>query len=141
MNNEGTETLNLIDGHAHLHEIDPVKPVLERAAAAGVNRIVAVGMDLLTNRRTLDIARMFPGRVYPAIGYHPWSIQEKDIEKNVAFIESNLDDCVAAGEAGLDYKVKDQTETVRHLAELKQISFRETARITTLNAEKLYHLS
>ncbi len=98
--------LNMIDGHAHLHDIDPVEAALERAASAGVNRIVAVGMDLATNIKTLELAKRFPGRVFPAIGYHPWSIVENDVERTFAFLESNLDACVAVGEAGLDYKVK-----------------------------------
>ncbi len=98
--------LDLIDGHAHLHEIDPVGPALERAAAVGVNRIVAVGMDLETSRKTLDLAEKYPGFVFPAIGYHPWSIREEDMDKTLAFIAENLDRCVAAGEVGLDYKVK-----------------------------------
>lgn len=97
---------NLIDGHAHLHEIDPIEPALERAASAGVNRIVAVGMDFATNEKTLDLAGRFPGRVFPAIGYHPWSIAENDVERTFEFLESNIEVCVAVGEVGLDYKIK-----------------------------------
>ena len=54
--------LDLIDGHAHLHAIDLVGQALERAVQAGVNRIVAVGMDLETDRKTLALAEKFPGR-------------------------------------------------------------------------------
>ena len=46
----------LIDGHAHLNEIDDIEGALERAAAAGVERIVAVGMDIACRMRAI-IAR------------------------------------------------------------------------------------
>jgi TatD DNase family protein len=63
-------------------------------------------MDLDSNIKTLDIAGRFPGTVLPAIGYHPWRILAEDVDRNLAFIESQLSQCVALGEVGLDYKVK-----------------------------------
>jgi Tat protein secretion system quality control protein TatD with DNase activity len=40
--------------------------------------------------------------VHPAIGYHPWSITADGVDENLAFIEANIDSCVAVGEVGLD---------------------------------------
>ncbi len=97
---------NLIDGHAHLNAIIPIGPAIERACSVGVSRIIAVGMDLESNKKTLEIAGNYPGCVFPAIGYHPWSILENEIENNLAFIEKHIDQCVAVGEVGLDYKIK-----------------------------------
>jgi TatD DNase family protein len=97
---------NLIDGHAHLDAIIPVGPAIERARSMGVSRIIAVGMDLESNKKTLEIADDYPGCVFPAIGYHPWSIRENKIEDTLAFIEKHIDRCVAVGEIGLDYKIK-----------------------------------
>jgi TatD DNase family protein len=97
---------NLIDGHAHLDAIIPVGPAIKRACSMGVSRIIAVGMDLESNKKTLEIADDYPGCVFPAIGYHPWSIRENKIEDTLAFIEKHLDRCVAVGEVGLDYKIK-----------------------------------
>lgn len=96
----------MIDTHAHLNEIDPIDPAILRARESGIKGIVAVGMDLDSNMATLDLARRFPDLVYPAIGYHPWSITTETVEKNLAFIEENLGACVALGEVGLDYKTK-----------------------------------
>lgn len=96
----------LIDVHAHLETIEPVDEVLERARSAGIKQVVAVGMDLKSNLKTLDIAGRFPGTVLPAIGYHPWRILAEDVDRNLAFIDTHLSQCVALGEVGLDYKVK-----------------------------------
>jgi TatD DNase family protein len=96
----------LIDGHAHLNEFADIKGVIERASAKGVSRIVAVGMDIESNRRTLALAQAYPDIVYPAIGYHPWSIQVDDIDTTLAHLNRHLERCIAMGEIGLDYKVK-----------------------------------
>ncbi len=96
----------MIDTHAHLNEIEPVDETIQRAKQIGVDAIVAVGMDKESNRATLDLANRFSGFVYPAIGYHPWSIRVQNIEENLSFIENNLSACVALGEVGLDYKTR-----------------------------------
>jgi TatD DNase family protein len=54
----------------------------------------------------LELADQFAGIVYPAIGYHPWSVKADEVEESIRFIESKLDASVALGEVGLDYKVK-----------------------------------
>ncbi|MEJ2071265.1 MAG: TatD family hydrolase [Syntrophobacterales bacterium] len=69
----------MIDGHAHLNEIEDVDAALARAQDAGVTGIVAVGMDLTSNQATLELHRRFPHLVYPAMGYHPWSITPEGI--------------------------------------------------------------
>lgn len=96
----------IIDGHVHLDAIERVDETLRRARSAGVHRLVAVGMDLESNRKTLELARRYPGVVSPAIGYHPWNIRAGEIEAAIDFIRRNLASCVALGEVGLDYKVK-----------------------------------
>lgn len=96
----------LIDGHAHLNEIEDAAGAVERARAAGVEQILAVGMDLASNRLTLALAEAHRGVVRPAIGYHPWNIKADDLAPTLAHIEAHLHRCVAVGEVGLDYKVK-----------------------------------
>jgi len=96
----------MIDTHAHLNEIDNIHQAIRRAKDMGIKGIVAVGMDLISNQRTLDLARQFPEMVHPAIGYHPWSISQETMEANVHFIEKNLADCIALGEVGIDYKTR-----------------------------------
>ena len=96
----------MIDTHAHLNEIEDVHRAILRAKDAGIKGIVAVGMDLLSNQRTLDLASQFPEMVHPAIGYHPWSISQDTMDENIQFIEKNLGSCIALGEVGIDYKTK-----------------------------------
>lgn len=96
----------LIDTHVHLSEIEAVEQAIQKARAAGVSRIVSVGMDKASCAKTLEIAGQYAGVVYPAVGYHPWEIRADEIEETLAFIEQHLDVCVALGEVGLDYKVK-----------------------------------
>ncbi len=96
----------MIDTHAHLNEIEEIDQAIQKAKKLGINGIVAVGMDLASNRTTLDLAKKFPQMVHPAIGYHPWSITVDAIEENLKFIEENLNKCIALGEVGIDYKTK-----------------------------------
>ena len=96
----------MIDTHAHLNEVEDIHRAILRAKDVGLKGIVAVGMDLLSNQKTLHLASQFPEMVHPAIGYHPWSISQDTIEENLRFIEENLVSCIALGEVGIDYKVK-----------------------------------
>ncbi len=96
----------MIDCHAHLNEIEEVDQALRRAQEVGITGIVAVGMDAASNRATLDLHRRYPHLVWPAVGYHPWSITPEGIEENLAFIAEHLGMCVALGEVGLDYQAK-----------------------------------
>jgi len=93
----------LIDTHAHLDELDDLDSALSAARKAGVEAVIAVGCDIASNIKTLEIAAKFPGFVYPALGYHPENIREAEIESNLAFIEANIGKAVAVGEIGLDY--------------------------------------
>lgn len=47
--------------------------MLERAAAAGVTRVLTVGSDLATSRRALQLAERHPG-LYAAPGVHPYHV-------------------------------------------------------------------
>src|SRR4030042_537494 len=93
----------LIDTHAHLEEIENLEETLVRAKEAGLTTIIAMGQDVKTNTKTLEIAGKYPGFVYSALGWHPWYIKEPDIDANLDFIKANIDKAVAIGEVGLDY--------------------------------------
>lgn len=100
----------LIDSHAHLDELEDLPDSLEEAKSAGICGIIAVGMDIESNQKVLKINAAYPQFVYPAIGYHPWEIQEKVAEANLSYIQSHVKECVAIGEIGLDYKIKTKKE-------------------------------
>jgi TatD DNase family protein len=99
-------TVVLIDGHAHLDEINDIGAVISEAKAAGVVAIVGVGVTLDSNRKILSLGQKYAGFIYPAIGYHPWDIKVETVDETLDFIEKHLSASVALGEVGLDYKAK-----------------------------------
>jgi len=102
--------VSLIDVHAHLDSLNDLSASLEEAREAGVKSIIAVGMDVESNKKTLKIAQANSGYVHPALGYHPWEIKEEKAEENLSFIRDHVEECVALGEIGLDYKIKVKKE-------------------------------
>jgi TatD DNase family protein len=94
----------VIDSHTHLSSCGPEDAELVAAAeAAGVRRILTIGMDADTCRQALAAAEAFP-QVYAAIGRHP--------NHATGFDDADLADlqalaahprCLAIGETGLDY--------------------------------------
>ena len=105
-NHQKHRQTDLIDGHVHLSDMEHPERVIENAVRTGVTRMIAVSMNLDSCRKTLALGERFPDHVFPAIGYHPWSITAEDMEDTLVFITENLHRCVALGEVGLDYKVK-----------------------------------
>ena len=110
MEKEKSKKISLVDGHAHLEELGDLTESLQEAGAAGVCGVVAVGMDIESNRKVLKIAEQHKGYIYPALGYHPWEIGEGDVEVNLSFVRDHVEECVALGEIGLDYKIKIKKE-------------------------------
>jgi TatD DNase family protein len=93
----------IIDTHAHLDEIDNLDEALKQAKEVGVVGIIAVGSDIASNVKTLEIAEKYPGFIHAALGWHPWYIKEPDIEASLEFIRANMEKAVGIGEVGLDY--------------------------------------
>jgi TatD DNase family protein len=87
----------VIDTHAHLDALDDPKSALERARAAGVERIVAIGSGAASTRATLALAYDEPG-VSVAAGVHPH--QAADGEPLDGLLDERI---VAVGEIGLDF--------------------------------------
>lgn len=102
----------LIDTHAHLEQIENLEGVLETARQAGLAAIIAVGSDLESNRKALRLGERYPRFVYPALGLHPWFIEETEIENSLEFMKSHIDEAIAIGEVGLDYhkRVKEKAD-------------------------------
>jgi TatD DNase family protein len=94
----------MIDSHTHLDSCDPPNEELVAAAeAAGVDRILTVGMDSASNRSALAATERFP-QVFAAIGRHPNIAQGFD-GGDLAELRALAahDGCVAIGETGLDF--------------------------------------
>ena len=113
----------LIDTHVHLEEIENLEQAIAEAKAAGIIAIIAVGSDYVSNQKVLDLAQVYKDFVYPALGLHPWNLQDSNIEHNLQFIEDNIDKAVGAGEIGLDYhkRVRARAEKELQKSVLKDI--------------------
>lgn len=96
----------LIDTHAHLFDDrfrKDLPAVLERAAAAAVERVVCLGIDLASSRQSVEIANRYP-LVVAAVGIQPNSAAEAkagDWEEVMKLAEREPR-VVAIGETGLD---------------------------------------
>jgi TatD DNase family protein len=98
--------MELVDTHAHLDDLafdGDREAVLERAAAAGVRTVVAIGTDLESSRRTVALAARYP-QVLAAVGLHPHEAGGATPEA-VRQLEPLLQQhgVVAIGETGLDH--------------------------------------
>lgn len=94
------------DTHAHLNFPDyaPDLPeVVERANAAGIEKIICIGTDIAGSRRAVEIAGQFPG-VYAAPGWHPTHARDAPANVRPELREwLGHPKVVAIGETGLDY--------------------------------------
>jgi len=107
----------LVDVHAHLdlegYEKDEgIDKILDECALNNVKIVVANGVDIESNRKTIEIAKKHP-IVKIALGIYPIHClemieknKEKEFNDEIKFIEENVKNkkCVAIGEVGLDYK-------------------------------------
>ena len=93
----------MIDTHAHLDGGDDPAVVLERARAAGVHRVIAVGTTIDSCREALRIADAEPG-VFAALGIHPHEAGGGDAARLDELCELLAHArAVAVGETGLDF--------------------------------------
>ncbi|MGB6398681.1 MAG: TatD family hydrolase [Bradyrhizobium sp.] len=96
----------LIDSHCHLDFPDfagDLDAIVERAAAAGVGRIITISTRVRRLSELLAIAERFPN-VYCSVGTHPHHADEEDGIAADELIElTKHPKVVALGEAGLDY--------------------------------------
>jgi TatD DNase family protein len=98
----------VVDSHTHLHLCEPANAELVAAAeAAGVTRMLTVGIDGVSCRAALAAAEDFP-QVYAAIGRHPNNAKGFD-DADLAELRALAahERCVAIGESGLDFYVRD----------------------------------
>ncbi len=94
----------MIDTHAHVDACaEPAGTVLERARAAGVERVITVGTGIDSCRTALRLADEETG-VYAALGIHPHDADTDDARRLDELRELLAHDrALAVGETGLDY--------------------------------------
>lgn len=95
----------LIDTHCHLDEIEQSDTAINRAIEAGIIGIIAVGQDITSNLRTLELAAKYKNFIFPAIGLHPGKLPylTSSLDQQLNFIDDNAKNVIAIGEIGLDY--------------------------------------
>ena len=79
--------------------------VIERAAAAGVDRLIVTGTTVAASRAAAALADEHPGRLYATAGVHPHHASELDDRVLASELEPLLEHArvVAVGECGLDF--------------------------------------
>ncbi len=94
----------MIDSHTHLHLCEePTAQLVAEAEAAGVTRMLTVGIDGASCREALAAAAEFP-QVYAAVGRHPNAAEGFDDEDLVELRALAAHErCAAIGETGLDF--------------------------------------
>jgi len=99
--------MTAIDTHAHLDHIEDIAQALKDAADAGVSDIVAVGSDLASNKKNLQIKKQASApRIHAALGIHPGNIKAEEVDECLQFIRDNRGEAVAIGEIGMDFWYK-----------------------------------
>jgi TatD DNase family protein len=93
----------VIDTHAHLTALDDADEAVERAAEAGVTRILTVGTSIEDGRRALELAERHEA-VLAILGIHPHEAGTAT-DADLATLRELLahPKAVAVGETGLDW--------------------------------------
>ncbi len=107
------------DSHCHLQYDGIPADVVERAVAAGVERMVCIGTDAEQSRQAIALAAGSPGRVWATVGVHP-----HDAVHGLDHILPLVDapGVVAIGECGLDYHYEYSPRDVQRAAFAAQIA-------------------
>ncbi len=104
----------MFDTHAHLCDpafAEDLSAVLERARAAGVKGIVAVGETLEDARFNLALADREGELVAAAAGLFPTILDRSRAEELVRWIRAHRERLVAIGEVGLDHwKIRGESD-------------------------------
>ncbi len=99
--------MNLIDIGANLaHDSfdDDRDDVMQRAADAGVTRMIVTGSSDDSNRRAAELVDANPGVLFSTAGVHPHHASDYTADSDALIRElAERDTVVAIGECGLDY--------------------------------------
>lgn len=102
--------IKFVDAHSHAYEFNS-----EIANYKGDILILCVSDDLNSSYSTLNLYKKCKC-VIPALGVHPWSLDEVSIEevnKVINLIEKNLDIIKIVGEVGLDKRFRPHTFNIQ----------------------------
>lgn len=113
----------MIDSHTHLDVCSPANDELVgNARAAGVRRILTVGLHVESTRQALVAAETFD-EVWTAVGWHPNNADGYDDAAGAALRElARHPRCAAIGETGLDYFRDSAQPDAQRVAFLDQLA-------------------
>jgi TatD DNase family protein len=117
--------MRLVDSHCHLNAdrfTGDEEAVLERARAAGVERILVPGWNVASSERALELVTRFPW-LNTSVGVHPHDAAKVDAGWRQIVAMAADPRVVAVGETGLDYDrvfspIPDQLTNLRRNLEL-----------------------
>lgn len=135
----------MFDTHTHINTNkfnNKLNDIIERAKANGVNKIMAVGMDLETSQKAIEIAQNY-SNVYATVGIHPGYVDDSN-HLDLDYLYNNKK-VVAVGEIGLDFywtdKNKDLQLKVFEEQVIKAIKLNLPIIIHTRNSfDEAYHI-
>ena len=117
----------VIDSHCHLdfkHFDKDRDVVMNRAREAGVVMMINSGIDLTTNRKSLQLSKKYDF-MRATLGLSPNSLEgmsDKDLQSQLDFIKENAGWAVGIGEAGLDhYRCKDEAARNHQVAVFQKV--------------------
>jgi len=119
------------DAHCHLQDrflsdteqvSENVRATLERAYAAGVDRVVVIGTDLPTSREALAITELpGPVEIFATVGLHPHEAAS-DLSPLIELARAGHPRLVGIGECGLDYYYEHAPREVQRATFARQVA-------------------
>ncbi|PIN89562.1 deoxyribonuclease [Candidatus Pacearchaeota archaeon CG10_big_fil_rev_8_21_14_0_10_34_76] len=99
-----------IDVHCHLDMLKNIDEIIKNAKKKNVNVIVSAGVDIETNRKTLELSEKFQ-EVRACLGIYPdeaLKMSDKEIDSEIEFINKNKEKVWGIGEVGMDFSGNDK---------------------------------
>lgn len=116
----------LIDTHCHLDMetySEDLDDVIKRAAAHGVKTIISIGIDVLSSKRAVNLAKRYEN-IFATIGVHPHDVDHLEDNHYMELYElyqEHKQQIVGYGEIGLDYVKMHSNPTNQRLHFSKQL--------------------
>jgi len=133
----------LIDSHSHLNNFEDLPEVVERARENKVERIIGVGGDLETSKRSVQIAQEYAS-VFASVGVHPHDasgLRDGVLDEIKKLAENRR--VVAVGETGLDFYYMNSPREVqieafrKHIALAKELNLPVVVHVRDAHKETL----
>src|SRR5690348_17040061 len=90
-----------VDTHLHIEELGDATEVVQQAVAAGVTRLIAVGVNLERSGNAVSLGHAYE-EVWAGVGHYPLEESEPDLAALDAMAKDEM--VVVIGEIGLDFE-------------------------------------